>query len=287
MAHAQQGPAPVPYLWVAAGSQARCEQTAKSDQDNCLILDNTYDPDLHGDYFKAFSKYVCDGLAACGYIHCPGEMMAMTDIWRQPQKVWVRYFEGWIHQPKPKALMLTCVFFDLRAIHGQAALLEQLRTEVLTHTRGNTLFLGHMVGNALKNHPPLGLFGRITLSQDTEHPDTLDLKHNGIVPIVDLARIYALAAGVSASNTHDRLNQSVHGAEVSAQSAHDLRDALAFLGKLRLAHQARQIQQGLAPDNHLALTDLSHLERDQLKQAFGVVQTLQEVLHKRYGGGAF
>lgn len=287
MAHTSLGPAPVPYLWVAAGSQARCEQTAKSDQDNCLILDNAYEPSVHGDYFKAFSKYVCDGLAACGYIHCPGEMMAMTDTWRQPQAVWVRYFEGWIHQPKPKALMLTCVFFDLRAIHGQAALLEQLRTEVLTHTRGNTLFLGHMVGNALKNRPPLGLFGRITLSQDTEHPDTLNLKHNGIVPIVDLARIYALAVGVSASNTHDRLIQSAHGGEVSTQSAHDLRDALAFIGKLRLAHQARQIQQGLAPDNHLALTDLSHFERDQLKQAFGVVQTLQDVLHKRYGGGGF
>ena len=34
------GSAPVDYAWVAAGSQARNEQTAKSDQDNCLILDD-------------------------------------------------------------------------------------------------------------------------------------------------------------------------------------------------------------------------------------------------------
>jgi CBS domain-containing protein len=46
------GPAPVDYVWVAAGSQARSEQTAKSDQDNCLVLDDRYDEARHGDYFK-------------------------------------------------------------------------------------------------------------------------------------------------------------------------------------------------------------------------------------------
>ena len=37
-----------------------------------------------------------------------------------------------------------------------------------------------------------------------------------------------------------------------------------------------------APDNHLALTELSNFERSQLKIAFGVVQTLQSVLAQRY-----
>ena len=37
LAEAQFGPAPIDYVWVAAGSQARNEQSAKSDQDNCLI----------------------------------------------------------------------------------------------------------------------------------------------------------------------------------------------------------------------------------------------------------
>jgi CBS domain-containing protein len=40
LAEADLGPPPVPYVWVAAGSQGRCEQTAKSDQDNCMILDD-------------------------------------------------------------------------------------------------------------------------------------------------------------------------------------------------------------------------------------------------------
>ncbi|MDD2844287.1 MAG: putative nucleotidyltransferase substrate binding domain-containing protein [Rhodoferax sp.] len=287
LAEAQLGPAPVDYVWVAAGSQARNEQTAKSDQDNCLILDDAFDEAAHGDYFKRFSKWVCDGLAACGYIHCPGDMMAMTDTWRQPRRVWAEYFRKWVDSPKPKSLMLTCVFFDLRAIHGRADLLEGLRQQVVQHTKGNSLFLAHMVSNALKHRPPLGMFGQITLSKGGDNPHTIDLKHTGIVPIVDLARVYALAAGVTVANTHDRLEVSAQAGEVTGQSARDLRGALEFLGKLRIAHQARQMAQGLAPDNFLALEELSNFERSHLKEAFSVVQTLQGVLGQRYAGGRF
>jgi CBS domain-containing protein len=287
LAEAQLGPAPIDYVWVAAGSQARNEQTAKSDQDNCLILDDAFDEAAHGAYFKAFSTFVCDGLAECGYIHCPGDMMAMTDTWRQPRRVWAEYFRKWVDSPKPKSLMLTCVFFDLRAIHGQAELLDGLRQQVVQHTKGNSLFLAYMVSNALKHRPPLGMFGQITLSRGGEHPHTIDLKHTGIVPIVDLARIYALAAGVTVANTHDRLEVSAQAGEVTEQSARDLRGALEFLGKLRMAHQARQMAQGQAPDNFLALEELSNFERSHLKEAFSVVQTLQGVLGQRYAGGRF
>lgn len=287
LAETQLGPAPIDYVWVAAGSQARNEQSAKSDQDNCLILDDAYNEALHGEYFKVFSKFVCDGLAACGYIHCPGEMMAMTDTWRQPRQRWAEYFHKWVNQPAPKALMLTCVFFDLRAIHGQSALLDALRRDVLQRTKGNSLFLAYMVSNALKHRPPLGLFGTISLIRGGDHPGTIDLKHSGIVPIVDLARVYALADGLAAVNTSDRLEAAAQAGEVSAQSARDLKEALEFLAKLRIAHQARQVQAGQAPDNYLSLNELSNFERSHLKDAFSVVQTLQGVLGQRYQSGRF
>jgi CBS domain-containing protein len=282
LAEARLGPPPVDYAWVAAGSQARNEQTAKSDQDNCLVIDDAYDPARHGDYFKALAQEVNDGLAACGYVHCPGEMMARTDEWRQPRARWDEYFRKWTDAPEPKALMLTCVFFDLRAIHGAAALLDGLRRDVLRRTRDNRIFLAFMVGNALKHRPPLGLFGGISTVRAGELRDVVDLKHSGIVPIVDLARIYALAGGHEAVNTHERLAVAADSGEISAQSARDLRDALEFLGGLRIAHQARQIEQGLAADNMLSLSELSNFERTQLKDAFAVVQTLQSVLAQRY-----
>ena len=122
LAEAELGPPPVDYAWVAAGSQARNEQSAKSDQDNCLVLDDAYDEAVHGDYFKALASQVDHGLNACGYVFCLGDMMARTDQWRQPQRVWAEYFRRWTDTPEPMALMLTCVFFDLRLIQGRASL---------------------------------------------------------------------------------------------------------------------------------------------------------------------
>ena len=282
LAEARFGPAPVDYVWVAAGSQARSEQTAKSDQDNCMLLDDAYDEAQHGAYFKALATFVCDGLDACGYVYCPGEMMAMTDQWRQPRHKWAEYFARWTGQPDPKSLMLTCVFFDLRAIHGNTALLDGLRQDVLHRTRGNSIFLALMVGNAMQHQPPLGMFKGISTIRSGEHKGTVDLKHTGVVPIVDLARVYALAGGDSAVNTHDRLVSAAAGGAISEQSARDLRDALEFLAFLRIQHQARQIAAGQSPDNHLDPEDISNFERTQLKDAFNVVASLQNVLGQRY-----
>ena len=282
LGEAKFGPAPVEYVWVAAGSQARSEQTAKSDQDNCLVLDDAYDEALHGEYFRELTQFVCSGLDACGYVFCPGEMMAMTDTWRQPRARWAEYFRRWTSEPEPKALMLTCVFFDLRAIHGQTSLLDGLRRDVLQRTRGNTLFLAHMVGNALTHQPPLGFFKGLSPARSGEHKGTINLKHNGVVPIVDLARVYALAGGHAEVNTHDRLLSAADGGDISAQSARDLRDALEFLAALRIQHQARQMAQGEAPDNFLDPAEISNFERTQLRDAFQVVQTLQSVLSNRY-----
>ena len=282
LGEAQLGPAPVDYVWVAAGSQARNEQSAKSDQDNCMVLDDSFDEKAHGAYFKVLSQFVCDGLDACGYIYCPGEMMAMTDTWRQPMRRWAEYFARWTGQPDPKALMLTCVFFDLRAIYGRSELLDQLRQDVLRRTKGNTLFLAHMVGNALTHFPPLSVFNRISLIRSGEHKGTIDLKHGGIVPIVDLARVHALSSGDEAVNTHDRLANSMPGAAIGEQSARDLRDALEFLAFMRIQHQTRQISAGQPPDNHMRLEEISNFERTQLKDAFTVVQSMQSVLGQRY-----
>ncbi|MEJ1297671.1 MAG: putative nucleotidyltransferase substrate binding domain-containing protein [Candidatus Sedimenticola sp. (ex Thyasira tokunagai)] len=282
LAEEKLGPPPIPYAWIAAGSQARDEQTARSDQDNCLVMDNSYDPKRHGNYFKELARFVCDGLNACGYIYCPGEMMAITDQWRQPLKRWKQYFNKWIDEPEPKALMLTCVFFDMRCVAGEKSLFRELRNHMLNKTRGNRLFLAHMAGNALTHQPPLGFFRNFVLIHGGDHDRTFDVKHNGIVPIVDLARVYTLAAGSDAANTLDRLEVAAGGGEVTKEGARDLRDALEFISDLRIQHQAGLIKKGEQADNFMSPENLSHFERSHLKEAFSVVRTMQSVLSQRY-----
>jgi CBS domain-containing protein len=139
-----------------------------------------------------------------------------------------------------------------------------------------------MVGNALHHRVPLTLFGGLATTRHGDHRDTLDLKHTGSVPIIDLARIYALAGGSAAVNTDERLAEAPASAEVTEAGSRDLRDALAFITSLRLRHQAQQVRAGEPPDNHIRLSEIGNLERRQLKDAFVVVQAMQSVLANRY-----
>lgn len=287
LAQEQLGPAPVSYCWLSFGSLARMDQTARSDQDNGLLLADSYDAKLHGDYFKKLARFVNDGLNACGYEYCPGEIMAINDKWRQPLSAWKKYFFNWINKPEPKALMHASIFFDMRRIHGDNELFVELHRHVLQQSEANRIFLAHLTANALHLEPPLGFFRRFVLVHDGEHNNTLDLKHNGVVPIIDLARIYALAGSIDAINTRSRLEAAAGCGEVSSQGAEDLRDALELISMTRLRHQARLIRAGKQANNFIPPDELSNFERNHLKEAFEIVRTMQAALGQRYQTGRF
>ena len=275
------GPEPVPFVWVSGGSQARNEQSSHSDQDNALILSDDA-RDEHMPYFAELAKRVCDGLDACGFIYCPGDAMAMNERWRQTQSVWRGYFREWIETPEPMALMLSCIFFDLRPVYGDFSLHGELKNMILELSAKNTVFIAHMVENALKHRPPIGFFRTFVLINDGEHDKTFDIKHRGIVPITDIARVLALAEGEGRVNTSRRLEAIAGSRSMSHEMSRNLLDALKFISNLRIRHQADQISRGVAADNFLPPDSLSSLERKYLKDAFEAIKDAQEVLHNRY-----
>ena len=277
LAEERLGPPPVPYLWLACGSQGRQEQTGVSDQDNCQFLhDDATEADQA--YFLQLAKFVSDGLDACGYFFCPGDMMATNPRWCQPVRVWRQYFRGWIAKPDPMAQMLASVMFDLRPIGGDRSLFDGLQAETLAAASRNSIFVAHMISNSLKHTPPLGLLRGFATVRSGEHRNTLDLKHNGVVPVVDLGRVYALQGRLSAANTRARLEAAEGAGVISPSGARDLLDAYDLIAETRLTHQADQIKAGRKPDNFLAPTDLSDFERSHLRDAFVVVKTLQSAL---------
>ncbi|WP_316860489.1 DUF294 nucleotidyltransferase-like domain-containing protein [uncultured Cohaesibacter sp.] len=283
LAEEKFGPAPIPYLWLACGSQGRQEQTGVSDQDNCLMLDDSYDEAEHGAYFKQFAQFVSDGLDACGFYYCPGDMMATNPRWCQPVSVWRSYFSNWIEKPDPMAQMLASVMFDLRPIVGDKSLFAGLYQETLDKTKKNSIFRAHMISNSLTHTPPLSFFRGFALIKKGEHKDTVDLKLNGVVPIVDLARAYALQGAIIAANTRERLLQAKEQGTISSSGAQDLIDAYDLITTIRLEHQAKQIRDGHKPDNFMAPGTLSELERNHLKDAFIIIKTQQSALGHAQG----
>ena len=277
LAEAKLGEPPVPYLWLACGSQGRQEQTGVSDQDNCLFLSDDA-TDEHDAYFAALAEFVSDGLDTAGYFYCPGDMMATNPRWRQPVRVWREYFRGWIDNPDPMAQMLASVMYDLRPIGGDSDLFTGLQAKTLKLSAANSIFVSHMAANALKHQPPLSLLRGFATIRSGEHKSELDLKMNGVVPIVDLARIYALRGKLTDVNTRARLEAAIATRTVSRTGGADLLTAYDLIADLRLEHQAREVREGQKPDNYMAPSRLSALERGHLRDAFVVVRTMQSAI---------
>ena len=286
----QFGAPPVAYVFLVAGSMARSEQTAYSDQDNGLLLADDYDETLHGDYFVQLAQFVSDGLDACGYRYCSGNIMATNPQWRQPLAVWRNYFSDWINSPSPQALLNASIFFDLRCLSGDETLFTQLQHGILQQTRSNRLFQSYLAANAMSFRPPLGFFKGFVLEEGAAGSKGLDMKKRGVVPIIDLIRVYTLALGLPEQNTRERmaaLQQQTTDVGISAGSLADLQDAFEFISNLRLQHQARQIEAGIAPDHYVPPEQFSALEQRYLKNAFEVVSDLQSALARQYQADNF
>ena len=281
IAEIEFGPPPCKYAWVALGSQGRHEQSAKSDQDNAIVLADSATA-ADDAYFAALAKIVNDGLNDCGYVYCPGDVMASNPRWRQPLRQWKKYFRKWITVPEEKALMHASIFFDLRSVYGDAELVDELKSSIRQVARKNEIFLALLAKSAVGYQPPLGFFRQFVLEKSGEHKNTLDLKLNGIMPIVEIARIRSLAAGEMRITTRNRLRAAALAGELAEADAANLLDALDFIETLRLEHQSRQMHAGQDPDNHLSPAELSPLVRQNLKAAFAQIRVSQSALLNRF-----
>lgn len=282
LAEAALGPPPVPYCFMVHGSLARNDQSAITDQDNSLVLHDSYDVEQHGEYFRALAKQVSDNLNACGYPYCNGNVMATNDEWRQPLAQWKRYFADWIVKPDPQHLLHSSIFFDLDAIHGEAHFVEQLQDLIATRAQASPVFLAALARNALSRTPPLGFFRTFVMEKDGKHNNSINIKRRGVAPMNDVIRVHALAVGSRAQNAFERLDDIDRVGALPAGQTDKLRYALEFISAVRLRHQAHELKNDRLVDNGIEPEHVSAEERHNLKEAFQVLSNAQGFLRFRY-----
>ena len=279
------GNPPVPYCFLALGSMARDEQLLVTDQDNALILADEYRPELHARYFEQLAQEVCDGLAACGYKLCSGEIMATNPEWRKTESQWRECFANWIDNPDPEALLNCSIFFDLEGVFGETRWAVELNQFIVDRARQSAKFLSSMARNALLRTPPLGFFKDFVMEQDGEHRRTINLKRRGTAPLVDLIRVHALACGSTSRNSFSRIASVTAAGLLPDGRASELRYAMEYLMMVRIRHQVEDIEAGEEPANTIEPDKLSSFERRNLKEAFNVISNAQRFLKFRYPSG--
>jgi CBS domain-containing protein len=262
--------------WVALGSEGRSEQTVATDQDNAIILSDGVTA-AERDAVLAFADAVNRELDACGYPLCRGGIMAGRPACCLTLREWRERFSHWIEHGAPQDLLDASIYFDLRPLAGDLSLAQQLRGEVLESARRTPRFLKQLALNALARGVPLNWLGGI----GADDQGSIDLKLQGTALFVDAARVYALAHGVAATATRERLESA--GARMGLLPAEYEAwvGAFEFLQTLRLRIQL-EADGPLEHPNRQSLAALNDIDRRILKEAFRVARELQQRLHLDY-----
>jgi len=274
LAEAELGPPPCRYAWLSLGSQGRGEQVLSSDQDSALAYEGA-GTDQHdfGDYFGPLAGLVVAALARAGLPLCAGGYMATN--WCHPIDEFRRLFRGWVECPEPDALLRAEIFLDVRPVHGDLSI--DVLDRILASGAYRPRFLVMLARAAVTFRPPIGRFGRLRVENSA-----VDVKRAGIVAIVLLARLYALAAGSSARTTALRLSDAATSGSIGRAGAANLTEGYGFLTGLRLRHQLAQASRGEPADNVVPLAELTAQEQQRLREVLRAVRDIQDLTASRF-----
>ena len=266
------------------GSEARAEQTVRTDQDNGLLLAA---PVPEADLL-AFRRDFTESLVACGFPPCPGNVMVRNPVWSQPLDSFIRQLKSWIILGGGDSAMNLGIFCDSVAIAGQSDLLSRARTAFIEAMRGERAHLAHFA-NFIDQFASsdIGAFANLMVSVGARS-DAVDIKKVGTFPIVHGTRTLAIEKGILETSTVDRINALVNTRIFDADFAQNLIGALHVFMELRLRSQLKARRLGnLAGEMIVHMNELTAGDRDILRNAIRVVREFREIVRHRFNLGYF
>lgn len=260
MTEAGHGGPPAAYAVLVLGSGGRGESLLAPDQDNAIVFDA---PGSEGEpggeidsWFAELATRLSDILDRAGIPLCKGGVMARNPQWRGSLETWRARVADWVGKSRPEDLLNVDIFFDMIPVHGDVDLGQQLFDHAYATGAASPAF-AKLLGEGLAASDPFTLLGGLRLDDGR-----IDLKSQGLFPIVKLARSLSIRHGLALRSTSERL-QALAGRTGGRNDLEALdRDHATVLAAL-LQQQALDIEAGLPPGNRL---DPRTLERDQLER---------------------
>ena len=259
------------------GSEGRGEQLLKTDQDNGLLLRDGYTPPANLDRLCAdFSA----ALASFGYPECAGHIMVSNAEWRHSSSEFALMTRQWLLHPDADGLMKFAIFMDAHAVCGDALLLDEVQQALRGLATDNDAVLARFTSAIEAFGSSVGWWNRLLGLGDGG--DQLNLKKEGIFPLVHGVRSLALAERVTETGTVARIAALQTAQVLSPTVAAELTDSLHFFMGLKLKSGLAEIDQGQPVSGAIDVERLSSLDRDLLKDALGVVKRFKLLLRQRF-----
>jgi CBS domain-containing protein len=270
-----KGPPPATFAWLALGSHGRREPVPTSDIDSGMAWSDIPGAEAT-EYMHAIAADVADGLGIVGWRADPHGVTAADEFAASSIGDWRSSIERWLSHPEDnKVLIATSIMLDARTVYGPEALSPR---PFFYESQHRPALLRWMLRLALSAKPPTGFMRDIVLEHSGERRGILDIKHGGLLPIVNLARYSALKAGARVTPTVERLRAAGGAGALDDGQVRTLVEAYHLFADLRLEHQVHQLEQGVAPDDRIDPKQLNALTRRYLRDAFREVAAVQKQL---------
>jgi CBS domain-containing protein len=290
LAVAAEGDPPAPFTWFVLGSVARRETVPSSDVESALAWQDAGIPDPEvGEATARVARAVENGLRACGLRPDAHGASAANPLFARSVASWRAVAQRLSEDPtQQQALIFVSLITDSRPVWGSGRPGTPV-AEALWAARGQ---LGEsdlrrlLARFALSFRPPTGFWRDFVVEHSGEHRGQLDLKHGGLIPIVDLARWAAMGVGVGCASTPERLRAAEAAGTLEGPDASTLLEAFGFISSLRLDHQVEQVRRGEIPDDFIDPRQLNPLARSYLREAFRAVASVQSGLANELSLGA-
>jgi CBS domain-containing protein len=278
------GPPPVPYCWINMGSDARHEQTLRTDQDNALIYADPVDQSLEqvDRYFETLAGIIVQGLDQCGFKLCKGDVMGTNPKWRRSLSQWLSYVESWRSTYDPEDSITMTILLDFRPVWGDTTLADRLWNKIFT-VFDDPEKINHMLTNeAMKFSVPITFMGSVRTDKTGPKKNLVNLKSGGLVHMINGIRLFAVNNRISEPSTLGRLEALTRAGVIPEKRSELFRASFETLVMLRIRGNLNKVRQNQEPDNHVDMTELSNIETVLLKDALTSVAQMQKLVYNRF-----
>lgn len=259
------------YALMVLGSGGRGESLLALDQDNAIVHNGAEGADAWLEPVGRRMNLILDEI---GVPRCKGGVMAANRAWRLSEVAWRRQVGQWLSRTAPADILNADIFFDAVPVHGDKAIVADLRRDAIAAAQRSPAFLKLMAVNVAELAPPIGWFGRLR----TEEDGRIDLKKGGIMPIFAAARILALKYGLDERSTQERLEAMRGRAEVPQRTIDTVLEAHRLLLQATLVQQLADIAAGRPPSSRVDPRPLDAVARERLRWALEQVRAVPDLI---------
>ncbi|MDG0813632.1 putative nucleotidyltransferase substrate binding domain-containing protein [Cohnella rhizosphaerae] len=267
------------------------EQTLASDQDSGLVYGDCADPEeaeLAEAYFGALGARIVASLFEIGYPPCEGNVIVSNPEWCLPISAWEEKVDRWFAEPSWENVRYLLILADARQLAGDPELGRRWKSRYVGDLMSHADIARRMLENTLRHKVLIGVFGQLFVENYGEDAGSLDVKYGAYIPMVNIFRLLAMRADISATSTLGRIQALKEIGTLNEETAHEAAWAFEVFLRLRLLASDRDDGGQWSGSGKLRSAALNKEDKAPLKKALRISRRLQRQLEKemqrRFGG---